>query len=344
MKITYMDIRKIQMSGGSSYIVSLPKKWINRNKIEKNDPIGLIEQDDGTILITPNTSGEQIQKVWNYEVSAATDPTLLLRSLIGAYFAGYTSMRIWAHARLPPFASEKIREFTSMAIGQEVVGETETEIILKDLLNPTEMPLENTISRMSVIVQKMHEDAVLALKSGDLSLAENVIARDNDVDRLHWLVGRQTNLILDDINLARKMNVPPNGILKFFLVSRIIERIGDHASRIAHNTIKFGEYRPPKEVIMMIEEVNYESLLIFKNSVKSLFDGNLMKANEIINDSLLFEEKCNEINRQALNYEAHVAIPVVAISDSMRRVGDYSSDICENVINYVTGNPENIQK
>lgn len=339
-----MDIRKIQMSGGSSYIVSLPKKWITRNKIAKNDPVGLIEQDDGTILITPNTSGEQVQKVWNFEVSAITDPTIFLRSLIGAYFAGYTSMRIWAHGRLPPFASEKIRDFTNMAIGQEVVDETETEIILKDLLNPAEMPLENTISRMSVIVQKMHEDAVLALKNRDLDLARNVISRDNDVDRLHWLIGRQTNLILGDINLARKMSVPLDGIMNYFLVSRIIERVGDHASKIAHNAIRLGDYEPPAEIIEMIEEVNRDSLVIFKSSIKSFFDHNLKEANDIINDSLLFEEQCSEINRKALSYEAPIAIPIVAISDSMRRVGDYSADICENVINYVTGKSENYKK
>ena len=339
-----MDIRKIQMSGGSSYIVSLPKKWITRNKIHKNDPVGLIEQDDGTILITPNTTGEQVQKVWNYEVSAVTDHTLFLRSLIGAYFAGYTTMRIWAHGRLPPFASEKIREFTSMAIGQEVVAETETEIIIKDLLNPAEMPLENTLSRMSVIVQKMHEDAVRALRNRDFELAQNVISRDNDVDRLHWLIGRQTNLILGDINLARKMNVPLDGIMNYFLVSRIIERVGDHASRIAHNTIKLGECKPPEEILDMIEEVNKDSIVIFKSSIKSFFDHNLKEANDIINDSLEFEERCSGINKKALNYQAPIAIPLVAISDSMRRVGDYSADICENVINYVTGKSEQNKK
>lgn len=335
-----MDIRKIQMSGGSSYIVSLPKKWINRNKIVKNDPVGLIEQDDGTILITPNTSGEQVQKVWNFEVSAITDPTFFLRSLIGAYFAGYTSMKIWAHGRLPPFASEKIREFTNMAIGQEVVGETETEIVLKDLLNPAEMPLDNTISRMSVIVQKMHEDAVLALKNRDVDLARNVISRDNDVDRLHWLIGRQTNLILTDINLARRMNIQIEGVVNYFLVSRIIERIGDHASRIAHNSIKMKDCNPSEEVIAMIEEVSSDSLVIFRNSIKSFFDHDLEEANNIINDSLKFEERCNGINKTAFNYQVQIAIPLVSISDSIRRVGDYSSDICENVINYVTGRPD----
>ena len=253
-------------------------------------------------------------------------------------------MRIWAHGRLPGFASEKIREFTTMAIGQEVVEETGTEIVLKDLLNPAEMPLENTISRMSVIVRKMHEDAVLALKNRDPDLANSVIARDNDVDRLHWLIGRQANLILNDINLARKMNVPPDGILNYFLVSRIIERVGDHASRIAHNAIKLGDCSPPEELMEMIEKVNSDSLVIFEKSIRSFFDHNLKEANDIINDSLKFEDRCSEINKKALDYKAPVAIPIVSISDSMRRVGNYSSDICENVINYVTGKSENFQK
>ena len=83
-----MDIRKVQMSGGSSYIVSLPKDWIIKSRIKKNDPVGLIEQDDGTILITPNTSGEQIRKAWEFEVAASTDDTYFLRCMIGAYISG----------------------------------------------------------------------------------------------------------------------------------------------------------------------------------------------------------------------------------------------------------------
>ena len=31
-----MEIRKVQVTGGSSYVITLPKEWIKENKIEKN--------------------------------------------------------------------------------------------------------------------------------------------------------------------------------------------------------------------------------------------------------------------------------------------------------------------
>lgn len=329
-----MDIRKVQMSGGSSYIVSLPKDWIIKSRIKKNDPVGLIEQDDGTILITPNTSGEQIRKAWEFEVAASTDETYFLRCMIGAYISGYTVMKIWAHGRLPAFASVKVREFTSMAIGQEVVDETDTTIEIKDLLNPSEMPLNSTLSRMSVIVMKMHQDAIEAFKNCDRSLADNVILRDNDVDRLHWLIARQANLLLNDINLGRKMEISNDMAVSYFLTSRIIERVGDHASRIAKNTkyLNTGDISP--ELIVQVSETGINAIDIFRKSIDSFFNGDIETANELIDMAKKNVEICREINDIALTYDASVATHLVSISDSIRRVVDYSADICENVINH----------
>ncbi|MBP2132731.1 phosphate uptake regulator [Methanomicrobium sp. W14] len=332
-----MDIRKVQMSGGSSYIVSLPKNWVKKSKIEKNDPVGLIIQDDGTLLITPNTSGDQIQKIWECEVSASTDRTFFLRCMIGAYISGYTSMKIWAHGRLPSFAMEVIREFTNMAIGQEVVEETENTVVIKDLLNPSEMPLSNTISRMSVIVIKMHQDALLALKENDIVLSENVISRDNDVDRLHWLIGRQANLILNDVNLSRKMGISADDAVHFFLTSRIIERVGDHASKIAKNVKRLSDKKIPTEIVANIEDVSSNSLKIFHSAMEAFFNADIIRANQTIIDSKYIEEHCKKLNACSMDFETSVAINVVNISDSIKRVADYSEDICENVINAVVG-------
>jgi len=332
-----MDIRKVQMSGGSSYIVSLPKNWVKKSKIEKNDPIGLIEQGDGTLLITPNTSGDQIQKVWEYEISSSTDRVFFLRCMIGAYISGYTSMKIRAEGRLPPFATGVVREFTNMAIGQEVVEETENMVIIKDLLNPSEMPIENTLTRMSVIVTKMHQDALLALKENNSGLAENVISRDNDVDRLHWLIGRQTNLILNDVNLSRKMNISTETAVHFFFTSRIIKRVGDHASKIAKSVKNLSGKKIPENILLQIEDVSLNSAKIFNSSMDSFFNADIIKANKSIVDSGYIEEHCKEINTKSMSLEAAVAVNVVNISDSIRRVADYSADICENVINAVVG-------
>ena len=57
-----MEIRKIQVTGGSSYVLSLPKSWIRERNIQKNDPIGVVSQADGTLLITPNIKYDRTTK------------------------------------------------------------------------------------------------------------------------------------------------------------------------------------------------------------------------------------------------------------------------------------------
>ena len=42
-----MEIRRVQVTGGASFVVTLPKDWAEAQKIIKNDPIGLIAQADG---------------------------------------------------------------------------------------------------------------------------------------------------------------------------------------------------------------------------------------------------------------------------------------------------------
>jgi len=37
-----MEIRKVQLTGGSSYVITLPKDWVQNQKIKKNEPLGMI--------------------------------------------------------------------------------------------------------------------------------------------------------------------------------------------------------------------------------------------------------------------------------------------------------------
>jgi len=328
-----MEIRKVQITGGSSYIVSLPKDWVKASRIEKNDPVGLIVQPDGTLLITPKIETEAFQRKKEMMVSATTDQTYILRCLIGAYISGYTTIVLTAHGRLPPSIRLRVREFTQMAIGQEVVEETETSITIKDLLNPSEMPFQNTIRRMAVIVKAMQQDGIDALKSGNIALARDVVARDNDVDRLQWLIARQCNLLLADPNLSRKMGISSQMAMNYFLIARIIERIGDHGTRIAKNAIEFHQEGSKGDVIEMIGNASETASKIFDRAMDSMFGQDLEGANATIGGVEDLEVQARAINRAALEFDAATATAIVSISDSIRRIGEYSGDICENIIN-----------
>ncbi|MCK8519459.1 phosphate uptake regulator PhoU [Methanoculleus sp. 7T] len=332
-----MEIRKVQITGGSSYIVSLPKQWIKSTKIQKNDPVGLIAQPDGSLLITPKIDGESVHRDRVFEVGAATDRTFLLRLLVGAYVSGFTTIRLESKGRLPPFVRQLVREFTQMAIGQEVVGETDSSITLKDLLNPAEMPFENTIKRMHVLARGMQQDAMTALREHDAALAEDVVMRDTEVDRLHWLVARQYNLIHTDVTLSRRMGIPVNQAAYYFQVSRIVERIGDHATRVAQNALALIDREADSTTLNLMDEASTLALDIFSRSMEAFHTGDIRKANATLQAVRDLEDTTREVNAQVLRFEAVAAIPLGQIADSVRRIGEYSGDICECVINYIVG-------
>jgi phosphate uptake regulator len=325
------------MTGGSSFVITLPKEWANSLKIKKNDPLGLITKPDGTLLITPKITGEQTQKIKEFEVSDRTKQAYLIRQLIGAYIEGYTVIKIKSSKRVSPSVVATTRKFTEIAIGQEVVEETNTSITIKDLLNPVEMPFSSTIKRMHIIVKSMHEDTMRALETSNKSLAEEVKIRDNDVDRLHWLIARQHNTILQNISLAEKMNITIGMSSTCFLISRIIERIGDHVVRIAQNIINLSNSKLNQETIDHIQSTGNLALEIFNKSIESFFRKNIQAANENIERVSKLEKLCQEINKLASKQEPATVISLGYIVESIRRIGEYAEDISETVINHLIG-------
>lgn len=329
-----MEIRRVQMTGGSSYVITLPKDWVESVNIKKNDPLGVLTQPDGTLLITKNTSGEQVQRIKHLEVESGINPDFFLRLLIGVYIAGYSSIRVSTKDRMTGTLRMKLREFTNMVIGPEFVEETDHSVLIKDLLNPMEMPIHNSLKRMFVIVKGMHTDAVDALIAHDRDLITDVIERDNDVDRLFWLIARQTNMILHNVHLSRKMNVSISEMFTHFQIARIIERVGDHSVRIARNASKIMDETIPEAIQDHMRSASQGALNTFERSIEAFFTHDLNKANRTIEYMFQMEEKYSAINREVLTLPVGQAVPIRNITDSIRRAGEYSADIAENAINF----------
>jgi phosphate uptake regulator len=332
-----MEIRHVQITGGSSYIITLPKDWIKSRNIKKNDPLAIHIQSDGTLLLSPKITQEPQQKIKEFDINRISKPIYLLQLLIGAYIAGFSSIKITSPSRMSTAVRNVIRSFTQLAIGPEVIEETETMVLLKDLHNPTEMPLDRTIKRMHIIVKGMNEDVMRALQTNDSLLADDVRSRDNDVDRLHWLVARQYNILLQNANLAEKMNITIGMASTGFLISRIIERIGDHVVRIAQNVPNLIGNNLNQKIIEKICTASSLSLDIFNKSISSFFKKDIKASNETMESVEKLESLCEEINTLALQQKGIVAVSIGYIVESIRRIGEYAEDISENVINYLVG-------
>jgi len=332
-----MEVRRVQKTGGSSYILTLPKEWINSLKIKKNTPLGIHLQSDGTLLITPKMMQEQLQRVKEFDTTQTPMPMFLLRQLIGAYIAGYTIIKITSNKRISENVQNVVRIFTQTAIGQEVIEETNNSIILKDLLNPFEMPFDRTIKRMHIIARGMYEDTISAIQKKDENLIDDIIKRDTDIDRLHWLIARQYNIILRHVSVAEKMNINNETASTCFRISKIIERICDHIVGIAKNSSDLIKSEIDNKIFDNILNTSNKSLELFSRSINSYFRKDINTSNETIESVVKLGEACKKINTMVLKKKGSIAISVGYIVESVKRIGEYSQDISETVINYIIG-------
>ena len=321
------------MTGGSSFIITLPKEWILRHRIKKNDTLGLLAQPDGNLLITPKLESDDFIKEIKIDADEYNDVNFLFRALIGAYITGYSRMIVISSKRFEPTLRECISNFTQIAIGPEIMEETSNMIIIKDLVNPKEMPFEKTIRRMYVLVGAMHIDAMSSLSTKNSSLAEDVIKKDNEIDRLHWLVGRQSHMVLRDIMLCQKMGITLEQAYQYHQMSRFLERIGDHAVKIAINVLKIKKQSIDNKIIKNLAEASKVSMVLLDNSMDAWRNKDIKMANqniELISDLI---KLCEEISLNPNNENVETFIALSYIVESIRRTGEYAGDISEIIIN-----------
>jgi phosphate uptake regulator len=214
-----------------------------------------------------------------------------------------------------------------------VVEDTEKYILIKDLLNPTEMPFDKTIRRMHLLTESMHRDALASLVTLNSQQADGVIDRDRELDRLHWLVSRQANLALREAVLAKKMNVSLEEATTYSLIGRILERIGDHAAQIAQNSKNLADSKIDGAIIEKISGISTIALSTLKKSMDAWFEEDIDKANANVNSIPDFVAQCEKLSHIIMKVKGQHSIFLSNILESIKRTGEYSGDISELVVN-----------
>src|SRR6267143_4799797 len=235
-----MEGRKLQLTGGSTYVVSLPKRWVLDAGLKAGDTVFLETEGDGAVSVRQRPADKVPMRRRMFEEKGEERRDHLLRKLIGAYIGGFSFIEIRFPSETAPFVRKVAREFSHMVIGPEVIEESRNAVILQDLSDTAELSAEKCLRRMHLTVRAMHEDALEALRTHDEALAKDVAQRDQDVDRLYWMVAKQYSVAHTPGAAA------PNArgkveLQNYRLIAKLFERIGDHAERIARTYPVFGD-------------------------------------------------------------------------------------------------------
>lgn len=329
-----MEIRRVQITGGSSFMITLPKEWAESVGLKKNDPISLQQQSDGSLLLYPEGKiPEQKTSTKVIDVDDIEDKDCLYRQLVGAYIAGHDCIEIRSNKQLSSPITNTISSFVQIAIGLEIMEENDYCIIINDLMDQSEIKPIKSILRMKVLVRNMLNDVLSALETKDISLLEGMNDRDREVDRIDWLIFRQISIYLKDVTLSHKQGISMSSIGRCGTVSRSIERIGDHAVLLARNLSPLIDDSSSDTVDAEIVKTGRDVITLFSDSITTWENRDMHSANECIERGKELVNKAVSISEMSDELQGKAAIAAELIASSVKRVAEYSMDVAEVAIN-----------
>ena len=331
------ETRKLQYTGGSSYIVSLPKKWIQDLGLKQGDHVVILRQGNSTLQIAPASKRPiKEQKEATIEVSKDNNPYFIARKLIALYFLGFNVINVVSKEdRLIAEQREVIKNIIRRVLmGTEIIADSATGITLQVLINLLDLSVDTAFKRMLLITKSMYRDTVLSMKENNIELAEEVVKSDDEVDRFSFYIVRQLKIAIKNEYLLKEIGLEePRNCLGYRLIAKSVERVADHAVKIAKDVIEM--HQPlNKDIMEKISNMSYFALEVLDDSCLSMFKRDYEAADRAIEKA----RKIDEMEKAILHAvskprDVNELYRIKLITENIRRVAEYASDIAEIVLN-----------
>ncbi|MCX8177287.1 MAG: phosphate uptake regulator PhoU [Candidatus Bathyarchaeota archaeon] len=329
--------RKLQMTGGSTYILSLPKDWVTRNQLKKGSTIMLREEDDGTLSILPPQSLKKEKPEEGFiKVSDNDLPEAVIRKVISTYVVGYNLIRLKSQMQqqLSTKLRNQLKNFArNYLVGTEIVTDTPTDLTLQVLLNYPELSVQSALSRMAIIAASMHKEAIETLKNLDYTSAKAVVETDREVNRFGLYIIRLLKMAISNPRIIKEIGLNnPRNCLGYRLIAKAVERTADHATKIAENVLLL-HVPLNNELLEKIDKLSILAISMFEESIQALFKRDYYLAESVIEKIV----QVHKLEKEAILSSKDVNIEEIAITrlliESVRRTAEYASDISEVVLN-----------
>lgn len=324
-----METRKVQLSGGTTYTVSLPKSWAQEHSIEAGSTLTLYPNGDGSLLV--ETKADRSAEARTTTVDTSTDSDDAVRQRIRAFHAvGFDEVTLLDRAGHSAERRSLIEKTLKGLSGFEMLEAGETRIRLTNLIDADNVDVRKSALRLRLVVLGMHRDAVTAVLTDDESLAERVINREQEADKLFAMVTRHFRRALTDLQEVEKLETSRNELFEYYYMSRQFERIADHAEKISRFVLD-PEVTVPTSVEDRLETLASRSRDVIDTAADVILaSGGFEAALDALTERDKLRTELENLDKELYAHEDPTEAYVVGLMlDSIRRTAEYGANIAE---------------
>jgi len=329
-----MEVRKVQVIGGTTFIVSLPKRWVNEVGLKPSEELIIVPKGNASLLIKLKRDAEKIlNSAINIEVNSRKKEEIL-RFIIAAYLAGYQNIKLVSNLRIDPSIELFIRNNSWKFMGLEISEEHDREMILTTLFNTSALTIQKGLSKMLRAVSSMHRNAIKAFVENNLKMAEETVSLDDEVDRLNLFIIRQLMLTQGSL-AASSIGID---MLEESLIYRTIvkdlERIGDYAVEIAKKTSK--DLKMPPSLRREIIELSQIATRTYQDALNIFLANDVENIDKVSKDEEEFSGKMRSILNSCATdkfFDPASLIKLIQVIDILHTVMSKSRSIINETYN-----------
>ena len=228
--------RRVQMTGGSTYIISIPKEWAKTLNIEKGSEVVLELSREGLIRIaSPGAAKRKQPRIFEVNLRDGLSDAAVSMQIIAAYLAGYDTVRVKFEPTLATMAEKVAEMVRSKVVGLELLEESDSHMTLRAVVDLTSITAESALDNLVKVVRSMLSDVndvIMGVKSKEV--LDAVIRRDDIVDKLYLYIFKQLNLALQGLMSPRDLGMADLAeVIGIYTMVKSLERIADQVVYIA---------------------------------------------------------------------------------------------------------------
>jgi phosphate uptake regulator len=346
------EVRKIQFTGRSTFILSLPKNWMKEMQLKAGDLVSVVREANNSLSIIPNDMRALSSTLEAITIVSDRENTnSLKRKVISIYLSGYNTIHLRSKTgRINPAQRDAVREVVRRnLVGTEIIADSSDAITIQVLLTLPELSVNTAVRRMFLLASSMHKDAMLSLAESNHELANAVVKSDDEVDRFSLYILRNLVIATQNERVLREIGLRgPADCLSYRVAVKSIERIADHSSGIADKSLKIEQKISTKDLFQKIEKMSQLSLGVVSDAVEAFLRRDYVMADSVVdkvenirsveNDIISHMDRAktssaNSSNSSSSSSTAANNIHIKLILEDIRRTAEHASDIAEAAMN-----------
>ena len=225
--------RKLIKFGNSSFIVSLPKEWVERNNLKKGDWVYLKETENNEITLLPKEKrlSETETKI-TIDISNK-DIEDLKREITSAYIDNFKLITLSGKDMAQK--SAQIKEIFQPLTGMEIIDQNSKEIVVKDFLNVETIAPKKIIRRLDNLLRAIFEDIRGGIKDTQFrkGLLDEILEEDKNINKLYLLILKLAKMGLNNREFVKIFDMSYDELSSSQWIVMNMEYLGDDLKRVA---------------------------------------------------------------------------------------------------------------